>query len=95
MLGLDNTDLSTSVNKLIFNVGLLLYCKVPVIKKNTIEIESNRNVDTYNHLNLSMPWKTPFSNLDNLLCCKFLFLKKHNRAEFTIVDVTMDLKDWR
>ena len=39
MLGLDNIDLSTSVNKLIFTVGLLLHCKVPVIEKNTIEIE--------------------------------------------------------
>ena len=36
MLGLDNTDLSTYVNKLIFNVGLLLHYKGTVIKKNTI-----------------------------------------------------------
>ena len=33
MLGLDNADLSTSVNKLISNVGLLLHCKGLVIKK--------------------------------------------------------------
>ena len=75
MLGLDNTDLSTSVNKLIFNVGLLLHCKGTVIKKILYKLKSNRMLILTTILMCPCHEKLPFPTWITYYAANFYFQK--------------------